>query len=277
MPASAGMAAARGGAHAPGRFQPPEPPAMRQNFEASLKLTLKHEGEWADHPRDPGGATMKGITLATYRRFVPNATKTALRNIAPAMVARIYRLDYWDKVGADRLATGVDLATFDAGVMSGPGRAKKWLAASLGGADHQTVKMLCGKRLGFVRSLAIWRSFGGGWGKRIAAIEARGVAWALAASLPGHEVKAALADEHRAAQAKARTRAAGSGGTGAATAGGGGDLMLNPGHAEQLAGWSIAALLAAGMLVALVFAVRAVLHRQRAAAYRAEIEAMGDA
>ncbi|MCP8894345.1 hypothetical protein KYK29_05335 [Shinella daejeonensis] len=39
------------------------------NFVACLNETLKWEGGWADHPKDPGGATMKGITLATFRRW----------------------------------------------------------------------------------------------------------------------------------------------------------------------------------------------------------------
>ncbi|WP_367114508.1 glycosyl hydrolase 108 family protein [Devosia sp.] len=32
---------------------------------------LVHEGCWADHTNDPGGATMKGVTLATYRQYRP--------------------------------------------------------------------------------------------------------------------------------------------------------------------------------------------------------------
>ncbi len=31
---------------------------MKSNFDAALSLVLKHEGGWADHPKDPGGATM---------------------------------------------------------------------------------------------------------------------------------------------------------------------------------------------------------------------------
>jgi lysozyme family protein len=38
---------------------------MDRNFARALPLVLKHEGGWADHPRDPGGATMKGVTLAS--------------------------------------------------------------------------------------------------------------------------------------------------------------------------------------------------------------------
>lgn len=248
---------------------------MRENFQASLKVTLAYEGGWSDHPKDPGGATMKGITLATFRRFFPSATKSQLRSISDENIGRIYKLDYWDKVNGDRLAAGVDLAAFDAGVMSGPGRANKWLLASAGGADHSTVKRLCAKRLGFVQSLAIWKTFGKGWGKRIAAIEAKGVAWALAAAERSSVVKAKLADEQQAATKTAKSTQASGGTAGVATAGGGGDVLVNPHHADQLAGWLLGGILVAGAIVAIVLISRSVIHRQRAQAYAAEAEAMG--
>ena len=43
---------------------------MDRNFRRALSLVLKHEGGWADHPKDPGGATMKGVTLASFRKYV---------------------------------------------------------------------------------------------------------------------------------------------------------------------------------------------------------------
>ena len=42
---------------------------MKANFAICLPEMLKHEGGWADHPKDPGGATMKGVTLKTFRRL----------------------------------------------------------------------------------------------------------------------------------------------------------------------------------------------------------------
>ena len=47
----------------------------KDNFAACLAQVLLSEGGWSDHPADPGGATMKGITLATYRKYRPGATK----------------------------------------------------------------------------------------------------------------------------------------------------------------------------------------------------------
>lgn len=248
---------------------------MRENFPASLKVTLAYEGGWSDHPKDPGGATMKGITLATYRRYFPSATKTQLRNISADNVAKIYRQDYWQAVNGDALAAGVDLATFDAAVNSGVGRGRSWLMSSLGGTADQTVKRLCAKRLGFVQSLKTWRTFGRGWSKRIAAIEAKGVAWALAATAPAAVVKAKLADEQQAATKTAKTSQTSGGTAGAATVGGGGDVLVNPHHADQIAGWVIGGLLVAGLVVAVILISRSVIHRQRAAAYAAEADGLG--
>ena len=36
---------------------------MKDSFHRALQQTLHHEGGWSDHPRDPGGATMKGVNL----------------------------------------------------------------------------------------------------------------------------------------------------------------------------------------------------------------------
>lgn len=249
---------------------------MQANFSAALAVTLAFEGGWSDNPKDPGGATMKGITLATYRRFYSNASKTQLRNISAENVARIYRQDYWQAVNGDGLAAGVDLATFDAGVMSGPARAKIWLMASIGGPDHETVKRLCAKRLGFVQALKTWVTFGRGWATRIAGIEAKGVAWALAAAgSSAPTIKAKLGDEQASAKSQANKSTTGAGVTGSGTTAAGGDALLNPQHADQVAGWVLGGLLAAGVAVAAVLVVRAIVHRRRAAAYATEADAMG--
>ena len=54
---------------------------MMRNFSEVLKHTLVEEGGFSDHPAVPGGATMKGITLAVYREYKrnPHLTPTDLR------------------------------------------------------------------------------------------------------------------------------------------------------------------------------------------------------
>ncbi len=61
---------------------------------------------------------------------------------------------------------------------SSPQHASK---AAAGSNDHSvTVKKICKARLGFMQSLKIWKTFGKGWSRRVADIEVKGVAMALA-------------------------------------------------------------------------------------------------
>lgn len=248
------------------------------NFKAALAVTLKHEGGWADHPRDPGGATMKGVTLATFRRYKPAATKDDLRAISDADVERIYRDGYWKPVNGDLLQPGVDLAVFDFGVNSGTGRAARHLQAvagakqdgvigikTIGAVDAMlgdvVVKKLCARRLSFVRGLRTWDVFGRGWSRRIADIEARGVAMWLAVSATPAGRKMSLDDE---ANRAGKTASAQSGGAaaagGAGAAGGATDVAMDP---------SMLLIGAAGLVVvAIVLAMKSRVNRDRAEAYR---------
>ena len=166
---------------------------MKDNFESSLKHLLAHEGGWSDHPADPGGATMKGVTLQVFREFKrnPHITKEELRNISDEDLATIYKKRYWDAVRADELLSGVDYAVFDCAVNSGPGRAIKILQACVGttpdggfgsvtmaavaqfqGDVAKTlVKEYCEKRLDFLKSLKTFEVFGKGWERRVNEVE----------------------------------------------------------------------------------------------------------
>ncbi len=158
---------------------------MRNNFESALEHVLVHEGGFADHPDDPGGATMKGVTLAVYRRYYgANKTKDDLRDITEEQLAHIYKTGYWDKCKCDALPSGVDYAVFDSAVNSGPGRAAKWLQGTIGavqdgGIGPNTLYMveshhpdkiiddMLDRRLAFLQSLRIWSTFGRGWRRRV--------------------------------------------------------------------------------------------------------------
>lgn len=236
------------------------------NFLRCHEVTARHEGGWSNHKADPGGATMYGITLAKYREHFPNGTAKQLRNISRETALAIYRSDYWRPLACETLHAGVDLAVYDAGVNSGPARAKKWLLASVGGSAVQTVKAICARRLGFVQSLKIWKTFGKGWARRIADIEAKGVAWAMAAtpSTTPKVTKGRLESEAKAAKDKAGKQTGG----GAATGGGGGVVAVD--QADQFASWALLGFVAVVVVVAGVLIWRAHINRTRAAAYAAE-------
>ena len=40
-----------------------------QNYARALSRVLVHEGNYVKHPRDPGGATMKGVTQRVYDAY----------------------------------------------------------------------------------------------------------------------------------------------------------------------------------------------------------------
>ena len=162
---------------------------MRSNFPRVLAETLSHEGGWSDHPQDPGGATMKGVTLKTFRTYYPGATKDDLRNITDAQLERIYRDGYWNAVRGDDLPAGLDLVAFDAAVNSGVSRGAKWLQQALGvTADGKigpatiaaakaaepisVIDTALMRRMAFLRGLKTFDVFGKGWTRRVEAVGA---------------------------------------------------------------------------------------------------------
>ncbi|WP_081709399.1 glycoside hydrolase family 108 protein [Mesorhizobium erdmanii] len=163
---------------------------MDRNFARVLALVLKSEGGWSDNPADTGGATMKGVTLANFRRYVKaDASKADLRKIGDDQVATVYRRFYWDAVAGAELPDGVDYAVFDFAVNSGPGRAAKYLQASVGVSQDGrvgpatlaavrarpagvVVDQLCDARLAFLKRLPTWATFGRGWSDRVRSVRA---------------------------------------------------------------------------------------------------------
>jgi lysozyme family protein len=163
---------------------------MDATFGRALSLVLADEGGWSNNPNDPGGPTMAGVTLSTYRALMkPGATVADLKNISQADLATIYRKDYWNAICGDQLPAGLDYSLFDYSVNSGPGRAAKALQSLIGVTvdgsigpktlaavkrkDTATlIKQLCNSRLIFLETLPTWGHFGKGWAARVARVEA---------------------------------------------------------------------------------------------------------
>jgi lysozyme family protein len=175
------------------------------NFSKSMSRVLVYEGGFSHHPKDPGGATLEGITQRVddaYRQrngLPPRALSAALRSQRPWLAERdaIYRQQYWDRIRGDELPAGIDFVVFDAAVNSGPVQAVKWLQRALGLAlvdgmlgeatlaaveanlDHdKLVADICGRRLAFMQALSTWSTFGAGWSRRVSSAKAIGQAWA---------------------------------------------------------------------------------------------------
>jgi lysozyme family protein len=237
---------------------------MDRNFERALAFTLQFEGGYVNHPSDPGGHTNKGITLATFRRYKKNATVADLKAIPDSFVKAIYRDGYWQKVGGDSLASGVDGATFDYGVNSGPSAALKSLRAVVGGSDVQTVQKLCKRRLSIYQTFKHWKTFGKGWTRRITAGEALWVSWASS--------KAVLTTEADKAKKTASNQSKGAGGVAAGS--GGGATQIDPSAADQIMPWVLGGAFVIGLAVVAYLIWKSRINKQRARAYAERAEGM---
>ena len=158
-----------------------------KNFDLALKKVLQSEGGWSNNPKDPGGATMRGVIQRVYdgyRKRIGKPMQT-VRQISEAELRAVYKAQYWDAVRADELPDGVDYVVFDGAVNSGPKQSIKWLqralgvprvdgvigestlAACIGVAPEKIIAEIIHRRLLFLHALSTWKTFGKGWMARL--------------------------------------------------------------------------------------------------------------
>lgn len=79
------------------------------SLEQFFPHLLQFEGGFVNDPADPGGATNKGITLATFARYAQSLLGVAasienLRALTDAQALQIYRVGYWLPLHADEFS-----------------------------------------------------------------------------------------------------------------------------------------------------------------------------
>jgi lysozyme family protein len=191
------------------------------SFPVAHKRMLVYEGGYSNHPADPGGVTLEGVTQAVYnswRKSQNKPPKTLTRDMrgTPEWVLErdaIYKSRYWNPPCCGQLEPGVDAAIYDYAVNSGIGRASKVLQRLCGiqadgnigpvtiqAANRRDAKELvaaiCNERLAFLKGLKTWPTFGAGWKRRVGDVKT--YATAMAANLPigssvpaGHDLASA--------------------------------------------------------------------------------------
>jgi lysozyme family protein len=160
---------------------------MNSNFDACLAKLLVHEGNFVNHPSDPGGMTNLGVTARVWEEWVGHPVdEKQMKALTPELVAPLYRKKYWDACRANDLVSGLDYCVFDIAVNSGVGRAIKFLQSCVGvtpdgGFGSITFALVkkaeedpkalienyCAKRLEFLQSLKTFETFGKGWSRRV--------------------------------------------------------------------------------------------------------------
>jgi lysozyme family protein len=171
---------------------------MKENWEAAFAAVLKHEGGYVNHPKDPGGMTNLGVTKRAWEQYVGHEVdEKTMRGLTPEIVKPFYKKMYWDKIRGDDLPSGVDYAAYDLAVNSGVSRAAKYLQDVAGVPSDgiigpksleainacpadEVVDTLCQMRLDFLHRLPTWDTFGKGWSKRVADVEAKALDMAKA-------------------------------------------------------------------------------------------------
>ena len=170
----------------------------KSNYKNVLKVTLKWEGGYSNHPQDPGGATQRGIIQKVYDKWRDKWGKPrqSVKNLTETELQTIYKEDYWIPVQGDRLKHGVDLVCFDGGVNSGVGRNGQWVGKVLNTNTKVhlvtntevdqlnrldpvfVVKKYMDLRLSFLQGLSTFKTFGRGWTNRVADVRANALAMA---------------------------------------------------------------------------------------------------
>ena len=176
---------------------------MSQRFDACLAFMLAREGGFTDDPRDPGGATDHGVTLAAYRHWTgnPDAAIAELRAMTAARYTAFYAACYWQPMLCQDLPAGVDLMAYDHGVNCGVHGsavllqqavgvpADGWIGpATLAGVHRIAVvgliAMLATMQDHYYRGLPGFPTYGRGWLARLAQRRATALSAAKAPQLP---------------------------------------------------------------------------------------------
>ncbi len=153
---------------------------------------LEFEGGYVNDPDDRGGATNKGVTIATYRQvFGRDKTTADLKNITDAEWDLVYRSLYWYQLRADEIADqSIANLIVDFAWASGVSRASKYLQKAVGarqdgivgaktlkavnGSDARALfKTLHSLREAYIKAIAkgSQRKYMKGWLRRLEAIQ----------------------------------------------------------------------------------------------------------
>jgi lysozyme family protein len=151
------------------------------NFDTAFTQLLGSEGSYSNHPDDPGGETMWGITIKVARL---NGYDGNMKDMPVETAKAIYRKHYW-LPAFDDLPYAVAFQVFDGAVNSGVAQSVKWLQRAVGVANDgnlgpatmaavkaadplKTAVRYNVHRLQFMRKLGGWGAFSRGWAERIA-------------------------------------------------------------------------------------------------------------
>lgn len=151
------------------------------NFDDAFERLVSHEGGYINHPSDPGGETMFGVTARVARAH----GYAGPMNLLPRERAKsIAKSAYWDRIRADQYDGAIGFQVFDAAYNHGIENAVRFLQRAVDVVDDGEIGAISlaaikgmsvtdvlarfnAERLNFYTKLSTWTTFGKGWARRI--------------------------------------------------------------------------------------------------------------
>ncbi len=151
-------------------------------FDKIFDRLMKHEGGYVNHPSDPGGETMWGVTKRVAQA---HGYWGDMRNLPKSLAKQITEQSYYKAVKGDQLDRLIAWQLTDAAYNHGNRRAVKFLQAAVGVSQdgligprtlaavnkmdkNDVVLLFNAERIEFYTGLRGWVSFGKGWARRVA-------------------------------------------------------------------------------------------------------------
>ena len=151
-------------------------------FNTIFERLMKHEGGYVNHPNDPGGETMWGVTkrVAQLHGYYGD-----MRKLPKSLAKEITEKSYYKAVKGDDLDRLIAWQLTDAAYNHGIKRAVMFLQKAVGASvdgligprtlaavaamdKNDVVYLFNAERIEFYTRLRTWQTFGRGWARRVA-------------------------------------------------------------------------------------------------------------
>lgn len=151
-------------------------------FNTIFDRLMQHEGGYVNHPSDPGGETMWGVTKRVAQA---HGYYGSMRRLPKSLAKDITEKSYYKAVKGDQLDRLIAWQLTDAAYNHGIRRAVKFLQAAVGASQdgligqrtlsavaemdkNDVVYLFNAERIEFYTRLRTWQTFGRGWARRVA-------------------------------------------------------------------------------------------------------------
>ncbi|MBO1529664.1 glycoside hydrolase family 108 protein [Psychrobacter sp. F1192] len=151
-------------------------------FDNIFDRLMKHEGGYVNHPNDPGGETMYGVTKRVAQA---HGYYGPMRSLPKSTAKAITEKSYYKAVKGDQLDRLIAWQLTDAAYNHGNRQAVKFLQRAVGASadgligprtlaavekmdKNDVVFLFNAERIEFYTRLRTWQTFGRGWARRVA-------------------------------------------------------------------------------------------------------------